>query len=134
MVFVSACACSIGRDPCLDGDDIVKFALLATLPVSLLLSGAAFAAGNPADYNGDGKISREEFRNEAARAAFDADKNKDGFINDDEYKLSDEQKKAMDTNGDGKVSVEEFQLGQMAGFDALDKNHDGFLDASELGH
>jgi Ca2+-binding EF-hand superfamily protein len=111
----------------------VKLVLLATLPVCTFFAGAALAAGNPADYNGDGKISREEFRNEAARTAFDADKNQNGFLDADEFKLTDEQRKAMDTNGDGKVSVEEFQLGQMAGFAALDKNNDGFLDASELG-
>ncbi len=105
---------------------------LAAIPLAAALTTAAIAAGNPADYNGDGKISREEFRNEAAKAAFGADKNKNGFIDDDEFKLSDEQRKGMDGNGDGKVSVEEFQLGQMAGFDALDKNGDGFLDASEM--
>ena len=106
--------------------------LLAAIPLAAFLSSVAIAAGNPADYNGDGKISREEFRNEAAKAAFGADKNKNGFIDDDEFKLSDEQRKGMDGNGDGKVSVEEFQLGQMAGFDALDKNGDGFLDAYEM--
>lgn len=105
---------------------------LAAISLAAALTTAAIAAGNPADYNGDGKISREEFRNEAAKAAFGADKNKNGFIDDDEFKLSDEQRKGMDGNGDGKVSVEEFQLGQMAGFDALDKNGDGFLDASEM--
>lgn len=111
----------------------MKLVFLASLPLSVFLAGAALAAGNPSDYNGDGKISREEFRNEAARAAFDADKNKNSVLDDDEFKLSDAQKKAMDTNADGKVSVEEFQLGQMAGFDALDKNSDGFLDAGEMG-
>lgn len=111
----------------------MKLVLLATLPVCAFFASAAFAADNPSDYNGDGKISREEFRNEAARAAFDADKNQNGVLDDDEYKLTEAQKKAMDANADGKVSVEEFQLGQMAGFSALDKNNDGFLDAGELG-
>lgn len=110
----------------------MRIRILAALPVIAILGTSAMAAGNPADYNGDGKISREEFRNEAAKAAFAADKNKNGFIDDDEYKLNDEQIKSMDENGDGKISVEEFQLGQMAGFDQLDKNQDGFLDASEM--
>ena len=107
--------------------------ILASLPVVAMMVSVSFAAGNPADYNGDGKISREEFRNEAARVAFSVDKNKDGTIENDEYKLSDEQAKGVDENGDGKVSVEEFQVGQMKGFDQLDKNNDGFLDAGELG-
>jgi Ca2+-binding EF-hand superfamily protein len=99
-----------------------------------MLAGAAVvhAKGNPADYNGDGRISREEFRNQAANVAFAADKNKDGDIDEAEFKLTPEQRKAMDKNGDGKVSVEEFQEGQMAGFDELDKNGDGFLDANEM--
>lgn len=105
---------------------------LAAIPLAALLTSAAIAAGNPADYDGDGKISREEFRNEAAKAAFSADKNKNGFIDGDEFKLSDEQRKGIDANSDGKVSVEEFQTGQMSGFDALDKNGDGFLDAAEM--
>lgn len=108
--------------------------ILAALPALALMVSSAMAAGNQVDYNGDGKISREEFRNEAARAAFEADKNKNGFVDEDEFKLTDAQRKGFDQNSDGKVSVEEFQLGQMAGFDELDKNHDGYLDHSELGH
>lgn len=112
----------------------MKIMFLAAVPLTLALAGTAMAAENPADRNGDGKISREEFRNEAARAAFDADKNQNGVLDPDEFKLTDDQRKAMDSDGDGKVSVQEFQVGQMAGFDALDKNHDGVLDAGELGN
>lgn len=107
--------------------------VLVSLAILTSVSALAVAAGSPADYNGDGRISQEEFRNQAARAAFAADKNNDGSIDDSEVKLSDEQRKAMDGNGDGKISVEEFQSGQMAGFTQLDKNGDGFLDAGELG-
>lgn len=102
--------------------------------VTLLAAASAIAAakGNPADYNGDGRISREEFRNQAANVAFNADKNKDGVIDDSEFKLTEAQRKVMDKDGDGKVTVEEFQQGQMAGFDEVDKNGDGFLDANEM--
>ena len=106
--------------------------VLICTAVLLMTSPLAFAAGNPADYNGDGRISREEFQNQAARSAFSADKNKDGSIDDGELKLTAEQRKAIDTNGDGSVSVEELQGGQMDGFAALDKNGDGFLDANEM--
>jgi Ca2+-binding EF-hand superfamily protein len=99
---------------------------------SAVLSAAASAAGNPADYNGDGRISREEFRNQAAKVAFEADKNSNGAIDGDEIKFNDDQRKALDTDGDGKVSVEEFQAGNMSGFDQADKNGDGFLDAQEM--
>jgi Ca2+-binding EF-hand superfamily protein len=106
---------------------------MATFVAILSAASVVVAAkSNPADYNGDGRISREEFRNQAANVAFNADKNKDGMIDDGEFKLTEAQRKAMDSNGDGKVSVEEFQEGQMAGFDEVDKNGDGFLDANEM--
>jgi uncharacterized protein (DUF2141 family) len=99
---------------------------------SAALGAAALAAGNPADYNGDGRISKEEFRNQTARVAFEADKNSNGAIDADEIKFSDDQRKALDADGDGKVSVEEFQAGNMSGFGQADKNGDGFLDANEM--
>ena len=105
---------------------------LVSLSVLIATGAAAWAAGNAADYDGDGRISREEFRNQAARSAFAADKNNNGAIEDSEVKLSADQRKALDTNGDGKLSVEELQAGQMSGFGELDKNGDGFLDAGEM--
>jgi Ca2+-binding EF-hand superfamily protein len=105
--------------------------ILTSLIAAAGLCAPVLAAANPADYDGDGRISREEFRNSAARAAFAADKNNDGVIDEAEMKLAPEQRKAMDKNGDGRLSVEELQDGQMAGFAELDKNGDGFLDAGE---
>ena len=61
--------------------------ILASLPIVALTASVGMAAGNPADYNGDGKISKEEFRNEAARVAFASDKNKNGFVDEDEAQL-----------------------------------------------
>jgi Ca2+-binding EF-hand superfamily protein len=92
----------------------------------------AHAAGNPADYDGDGRISREEFQNQAARASFSADKNNNGAIDEGEFRLTAEQRKALDTNGDGRVTVEELQAGQVAGFAEIDKNGNGFIDADEM--
>lgn len=106
--------------------------ILVFVGVLISAGSATWAAGNAADYDGDGRISREEFRNQAARSAFAADKNNDGAIEDGELKLSSDQRKALDTNGDGKVSVEELQEGQVGGFGELDKNSDGFLDANEM--
>ena len=106
--------------------------VLVGLALMAALGPAALAAGNPADYNGDGRISREEFRNQTARIAFEADKNANGAIDDDEFKLGGDQRKAFDANGDGRVSVEEFQAGHMSGFDEADKNADGFLGANEM--
>lgn len=110
----------------------MRMRTLVSFGVLVAASSVAWAAGNAADYDGDGRISREEFRNQAAKAAFAADKNNNGVIDEGEAKLSGDQRKALDTNGDGKVSVEELQEGQMAGFGELDKNGDGFLDAYEM--
>jgi hypothetical protein len=107
--------------------------ILASIPLIASLAVTAMAAGPAGDYNDDGAISREEFRNKAAKVAFAADKNQNGFIEAGEYTLTDEQRRAMDTNGDGKLSVEEFQTGQVAAFDALDKNKNGTLEANEKG-
>lgn len=105
---------------------------ILVLAAALAASSTVAIAKSPADYDGDGRISREEFRNQAAKAAISADKNKDGVIDESEAKLTAEQRKAMDANNDGKLSVEELQDGQMAGFAELDKNGDGFLDAGEM--
>jgi len=107
--------------------------ILGAIPLFACLTTATMASAAQGDYDGDGVVSREEFRNRVARTAFAADKNQNGFIEPDEYKLTDAQRRAMDANGDGKVSVEEFQAGQLAGFDALDKNKNGKLEASERG-
>ncbi len=106
--------------------------ILISFGVALAASSLAVAAGSPADYDGDGRISKEEFRNQSAKAAFEIDKNKNGAIDDDELKLSAEQRKKLDTNSDGKVSVEELQEGQMSGFGEIDKNGNGFLEQNEM--
>jgi len=110
----------------------MQMRILTCMAAMAATASLGYAAGNPADYDGDGRISREEFQNQSARTAFSADKNSNGAIDDDESRLTAEQRKAMDTNGDGRVSVEELQAGQMEGFAALDKNGDGYLDANEM--
>ena len=96
------------------------------------LAAISVALAGTADVNGDGLVSKEEFRNEVARTAFAADKNKNGKFDEGEMQLSAEARQKLDSNGDGKVSVEEFQAGQMKGFAELDKNNDGSLDADEM--
>jgi Ca2+-binding EF-hand superfamily protein len=102
------------------------------------------------DKNGDGKISREEFPNGAARFA-QLDRNEDGFLSRDELPWMNpgaskaaalgpaagptregflRRLKQMDKNGDGRVSRDEF-TGRPAMFDRLDTNHDGFLDSAD---
>lgn len=96
------------------------------------VAATSVALAGTADLNGDGLVSKEEFRNEVARTAFAADKNKNGNIDEGEMQLTADERKKLDSNGDGKVSVEEFQAVQMKGFAELDKNNDGSLDADEM--
>ena len=60
------------------------------------LAAISVALAGTADVNGDGLVSKEEFRNEVARTAFAADKNKNGKIDEGEMQLSAEarQKRA----------------------------------------
>ena len=70
------------------------------------------------DQDGDGKLSREEYRDLLLRAR---DSGASGIGN---------RFAAIDRNGDGKLSREEFQ-GPPAVFDRLDADKDGFLTRTE---
>ena len=81
------------------------------------------------DSDGDGKVTREEFR--GSERMFDRfDKDNDGVITQDEVRRrgSDSLQRAADSDKDGKVSKEEWT----ALFDRMDTNGDGTLDASEF--
>jgi Ca2+-binding EF-hand superfamily protein len=88
-------------------------------------------AGPATDYDGDGQISLEEFRNDAAREAKSADRNGNGVLDPDEYELSNAEVAAMDTNKDGAIQIAEFQDSLMKAFARMDANGDGRLDAAE---
>jgi len=90
-----------------------------------------------ADKNGDGKLSKDEFAG-PAEVFTTLDKNKDGFIDQDEKPnaplIKGVTKGGMmqnpDKNGDGKISKDEF-AGPAEVFTTLDKNKDGFIDQNE---
>ena len=88
-------------------------------------------AANEMDYDGDGRISEEEFRNYAAKEAASADVNGNGILDRAEYELSNAEAAAMDTNKDGAIQVSEFQASLIQAFKQMDKNGDGRLDAGE---
>ncbi len=99
------------------------------------------------DQDGDGKLSKSEFRMGADR--FDQmDKNKDGFVTSDEFEMpsfggngqggfngrmpsKDEIFKMSDRDGDGKIAESEFRMGADM-FKRLDKNGDGFITPDEF--
>jgi Ca2+-binding EF-hand superfamily protein len=104
--------------------------------LSVLLCGV-LAPANPShsranmDYDADGFISEEEFRNYAAREAAQADTSGNGILDRDEYELSNAEAAAMDTNKDGAIQLSEFQASLMQAFKRLDANRDGRLDEAE---
>ena len=100
--------------------------ILASVWCAVQFSPNVWAAA-PMDYNGDGFVSEEEFRNHAAKEALDADRNGNGVLDPDEYDLTNAESAAMDTNKDGSIQVSEFQASLMKAFTRLDRNHDGLF-------
>ena len=81
------------------------------------------------DVNGDGKLSKAEFKGN--EAMFDQlDLNKDGSITGDEQSQAAQALKtrlqAMDSDGDGKITKDEYK-GSAESFDRLDINKDGVI-------
>jgi Ca2+-binding EF-hand superfamily protein len=97
----------------------------------LFLLPASVSAASEMDYDGDGLISEEEFRNHAAKEAAAADTNGNGILDRAEYSLSNAEAAAMDANKDGAIQLSEFQASLMQAFNRLDKNGDKHLDAGE---
>jgi Ca2+-binding EF-hand superfamily protein len=104
---------------------------LAAFLAAVLAISAPIGAAEEMDYDGDGLIGEEEFRNYAAKEAAAADVNGNGILDRDEYELTPAEAAAMDTNKDGAIQRAEFQASLMQAFKKMDKNADGRLDASE---
>lgn len=93
------------------------------------LAKAADAAFTAADFDGDGKVSWEEFRNRVVKVFGHLDQNSDGRI------AGDEHPPAVDKAGKevqpGNVSAESFTAAVAEAFKASDKDGDGSLSAQE---
>lgn len=106
----------------------------AAVLFSIALYGAA-AAGSLVDYNGDGIISREEFRNAVTELAYASDANNDGVIDGGEFPWTAKDLALFDTDGDGKITsvgIQEFEDGMMSAFTALDMDQDDSLGPEEV--
>lgn len=99
-----------------------------------VLGGAALAAALT-DHDGDGRITRTEYREAVTAIARAADADKDGLITPDEFDFTPADLALFDNNGDGivtSVGVQEFIDGMDVAFDAMDADMDGALNADEL--
>src|SRR5690606_4073258 len=96
-----------------------------------------------ADANGDGVVTRDEYRAARARAFARLDRNGDGYLDDRDSARRrsigrragdrvDGLRAELDTNRDGRISEREFVGGALPGFDRLDADGNGELDAEEI--
>ncbi len=99
-----------------------------------VVGGAALAA-TLTDHDGDGRITRTEYREAVTAIAIAADADKDGLITPAEFAFTPADLALFDNNGDGivtSVGVQEFIDGMDVAFDAMDADMDGALSADEL--
>jgi Ca2+-binding EF-hand superfamily protein len=103
-----------------------------------VLSGIAWAAETSfqeMDKNKDGKLSREEFDQEAVRVFKENDKNNDGALDKSEFsQIKGAQSKFgdLDANKDGKVTMEELRTAAGINFKQLDRKRDNYLTEEDL--
>lgn len=92
-------------------------------------AGTAASGFEVADFDGDGKVTWEEFRNRVAKVFGHLDHNSDGRLTGDEHPPA--------TGKDGKearpgnVTAESFTAAAAEAFKAADKDGDGALSLSE---
>lgn len=122
----------------------MPIAILLVIATLVLASGVR--AQNPAkpydpkaafietDKNGDGQIDIEEFHERLVDVFYSVDRNKDGFLSEDEFMLLPypEGFKEADKDGDGRVSLPEFLAIRFHQFEEADTNHDGQLSLEEV--
>jgi hypothetical protein len=92
------------------------------------------------DVNGDGALSRDEYRNVQAAQWPQVDRNGDGFLTVDDFpriaagraRTQLAEISYLDANGDGRISQSEFVDGEAPLFRRADGNGDGLLTRSEI--
>lgn len=113
---------------------LVLSCVLATVAFSCTVSAQSAKAPTPfesADYDGDGKISHEEYRNRAAFLFHDYDHNEDGVLTADELPEYRNAKGILVATGN--LTITDYMASISHSFDMGDVNKDGFLQPAEWG-
>jgi Ca2+-binding EF-hand superfamily protein len=84
------------------------------------------------DVNGDGAIDRTEFDVNKIQVISAFDANRNGRLERDEVRISDENFQAADLDGDGQISGYEFNESPFGKFEALDADGDGLVTREEF--
>jgi hypothetical protein len=87
------------------------------------------------DENSDGRIDREEFHHRVVEIFFHGDRDKDGYMTNEELAGAVEFPKDFenaDRNGDDRISLYEFIQVRFATFDEVDTDQDGVLSVDEV--
>ena len=124
----------------------IKLAALAAISASALIVSAAAQqpsqdamrkAFAEADDNKDGVLNVDEYVGHVIYVFRQVDKNRDGFITEQEViavttNYRPQLFKAADRNGDGKLSVGEAVAAKIIDYFEMDKNRDGVLSIEEV--
>jgi len=84
------------------------------------------------DTNGDGVIDRTEFDVNKILVISAFDVNRNGHLDRDEVRISDENFQTADQDGDGRISGYEFNESPFGKFEALDADGDGLVTREEF--
>lgn len=112
--------------------------LKATLGGMLLTAGPLVFGGMQedfaqADVNGDGVVSRAEYRERMVDVFYALDAGREGYLTVDEMSATDRVLvERANANGDGKLSLQEFLEFRIRDFDRADNNGDGVLSPDEV--
>ena len=84
------------------------------------------------DTNGDGAIDRTEFDVNKIQVISVFDANRNGQLERDETRMSEETFRAIDQDGDGAISGYEFIESPLGKFEAFDTDGDGLITREEF--